>query len=54
MTALAFMTVTKENILAHIPESHLVALLIIGIAYGRVFDLLNIERRYLYDDFADW
>ena len=54
MTALAFMAVTKKNILTHIPETHLFAFLIVSTAYGRIFNLLNIERRHLYDDFADW
>ena len=53
MTVLANMTVSEKNVLAHVPESKLVALLIVRAFNSRILDLLNVERCRLNRDLGD-
>ena len=53
MTVLANMTVSEKNVLAHVPESKLVALLIVRAFNSRILDLLNVERCRLNHDLGD-
>ena len=53
MTVLANMTVSEKNVLAHVPESKLVALLIARAFNSRILDLLNVERCRLNHDLGD-
>ena len=53
MTVLANMTVSEKNVLAHVPESKLVALLIVRAFNSRILDLLNVERSRLNHDLGD-
>ena len=46
----ALMTVTKENVLADVPKSELIPLLIVRPFDIRVLDSLNVKRRRFHDD----
>ena len=46
----ALMTVTKENVLADVPKSELIPLLIVRPFDVRIFDSLNVKRRCFHDD----
>ena len=52
-TVLTDMTVSEKNVLAHVPESKLVALLIVRAFNSRILDLLNVERCRLNHDLGD-
>ena len=52
-TVLTDMTVSEKNVLAHVPESKLVALLIARAFNSRILDLLNVERCRLNHDLGD-
>ena len=53
VTVLANVTVSEKNVLAHVPESKLVALLIVRAFNSRILDLLNVERCRLNHDLGD-
>ncbi len=52
-TALANMTVSEKNVLAHVPESELVAMLIVRSCDLGILDLLNVEGCGFNQDLAD-
>lgn len=52
-TVLTHMAVSEKNVLAHVPESKLVALLIVRAFNSRILDLLNVERCRLNHDLGD-
>ena len=52
-TVLADMTVSENNVLAHVPESKLVTLLVVRASDFRILDLLNVEGCRFNHDFGD-
>ena len=52
-TVLTRMTVSEENVLAHVPKAELIALLIVRALDIRILDLLNVEGRRLDHDLGD-
>ena len=52
-TVLTHMTVSEENVLAHIPKAELVTLLIVRALDIRILDLLYVEGRRLDHDLGD-
>lgn len=54
LAALADMPVAEEYIFTYIPEPELFPLLVLCALYFRILDLLDIERRYLHNDFRYW
>ena len=53
-TVLADMTVSEKNVLAHVPESKLVALLVARSFDFGILDLLNVEGCGFNHDLGDW
>ena len=53
-TVLANMTVSEKNVLSHVPESKLIALLIVRSFDFGILDLLNVKGCCFNHDFGDW